>query len=437
MPEKQPNVVVMMSHDTGQHISPYGIETVDTPNCERLAAEGVRFENSFCAAPLCSPSRASCFTGRYTHQNGVMGLTSPRFGLFDLYPNEKHAARLFRDAGYATVLCGFMHEALDWRRLGFQDALNGHGGMNGGGDSRDHAACLDEWLAARDKGRPFYLQIGSHETHHEWDKFDTPPDDSRGVWMPPYLRDLPELRREMAQLQGAVRRYDTVLGAILDVLERHGLAEDTIFVSTTDHGIDVPRAKGTFYDPGLEVLLMMRYPAGGWGAGRVLNEMISNIDVLPTLLEACGIEVPSNVEGRSFLPLLSGGDYTPNDCVFAEKTYHDIYDPTRAVRTERYKYIRYFEVCVLHDLRSATVLRSHYLKDGSLLRTDVEELYDLDADPWEQNNLARDPAHQQVLEELRRRLGRWMRATDDPLLKGPVTSPYYAEKLQEFIDQTV
>jgi len=434
MPDRQPNVVVLMSHDTGQHISLYGIETVHTPQSERLAAEGVRFANSFCTSPLCSPSRAACFTGRYTHQNGVIGLTSPLFGLCDLYPDERHAAQIFGAAGYSTVLCGFMHETTDWRRAGFQDALNGHGGMNGGGDSRDHAGAIDGWLAARDTGRPFYLQVGCHETHREWDRFDTPPDTSLGVWMPPYLRDLPELRAEMAQLQGAVRRYDAVLGTLLDVIERRGLTEDTIFVSTTDHGIDLPRAKGTFYDPGIEVLLLIRYPAGAWGQGRVADQMISNIDVLPTLLAACGIEVPANVEGRSFLPLLTGDEYVPNDCIYAEKTFHDIYDPTRAIRTGRYKYIRYFEVCVLQDLRGATVPRTHYFKTSER-RAGVEELYDLQADPWELNDLAADPAHRGVIEDMRRRLVRWMRATDDPLLRGPVASPYYARKLEELLEQ--
>ncbi|MDH7568760.1 MAG: sulfatase [Armatimonadota bacterium] len=436
MPDR-PNVVILVTHDTGQHVSPYGIHTVHTPACERLAAEGVRFAKSFCTAPLCSPSRAALFTGRYPHQNGVMGLVGhPRVGGWDLArsPGERHAAKLFAEAGYATVLCGNLHEASDWRALGFHQAISGSGtGANDGGDILQHADHLDAWLARRNPGQPFYLQIGSAETHRPWRARGATPDDTRGVWMPPYLRDLPELREEMAELQGAVRRYDTALGRILNVLDRHGLAEHTIFVSTTDHGIDVPRAKGTFYDPGIETLLFMRYPAGGWGAGRVVHELVSNVDILPTLLEACGLEVPGNLAGRSFLPLLKGEPYSPREVLFAEKTYHDTYDPTRALRTARYKYIRYFEVCIFPDLRLATIPRTHYFKEWGL-RNRVEELYDLQSDPWEEHDLAGDPACAPLLDEMRTCLARWMRETDDPLVHGPVASPYFEAQRRALLE---
>jgi arylsulfatase A-like enzyme len=154
--------------------------------------------------------------------------------------------------------------------------------------------------------------------------------------------------------------------------------------------------------------------------------------VLPTLLEACGIDVPANVEGRSFLPLLRGEDYAPRQVLFAEKTYHDTYDPTRALRTERHKYIRYFEVCIFQDLRAATVPRVHWFREPEhARRRAVEELYDLEADPLEEHSLADDPDHAELLGELRGRLARWMRETDDPLLRGPVPSPYYAGRLSE------
>ena len=176
----------------------------------------------------------------------------------------------------------------------------------------------------------------------------------------------------------------------------------------------------------------MRYPRE-WPANRRCDALVSNVDVLPTLLEECGILVPAEIEGRSFLPLLNGsGDFAPNRYVFAEKTYHDTYDPTRAIRSARYKYIRYFEVCIFQDLRLATMTQRHYWRDP-WRRTTLEELYDLTADPLEMRNLASDPTYEEIKLELRRALVDWMRATDDPLLEGPVSSPLYQQALEDLL----
>jgi len=436
---RRPNVVLFITHDTGFAVSPYGWKTVQTPACERLAREGVRFNNSFCTAPLCAPSRAALVTGRHPHQNGVMGLTGQQTGGFDLYEGEKHAARLFADAGYEPVLCGFEHESPLWEKLGFERAISGGGGwFNGGGDTREHAGHIDAFLGQRDGERPFFLQIGSHETHHAWTAYDTEPDDSLGLTIPSYLKDTPDVRREVAEFQGAVRRLDQCLGDILEVLDRRGVADDTLFVFTTDHGIDFPRAKGTCYDAGIAAFLFMRYPAGDWSAGATRDELISNVDVLPTLLEACGIDAPTNLAGRSFMPLLqadAASAYEPRDAVFAGKTYHDTYDPQRCVRTARFKYIRHFAVNIFIDLRLATMTRRDQFATDWRRRTD-EELYDLQTDPHERTNLAADSVHADTLDAMRRRLLQWMRDTDDPLLRGPAPSPYYARRLQELLELT-
>ncbi|MBI5831870.1 MAG: sulfatase [Armatimonadetes bacterium] len=428
----QPNVVLFIPHDTGRFVSPYGYDTVHTPHCERLAAEGVTLANHFCTTPLCSPSRAAITTGRYPHQNGVMGLTSDHAGAFDLYPSERHLSQILADAGYEGVLCGFEHECRDCTRLGFEHTLAGSGTwFNGGGDLREQPAAIDSWLDQRDATRPFYLQMGCHETHQEWDAFEVEPDTSRGVWMPPYLRDLPEIRAEMAALQGSVRRLDEGLGGLLDVLERRGLADNTIVVFTTDHGIDLPRAKGTFYDAGIGTFGFVRWPAGGLAAGSRVASLTSGVDVLPTLLEAVGVATPDNLAGRSFLPALRSQPYEPRAEVFAEKTYHDTYDPTRVIRTERWAYHRHFEVNIFCDLRLATMTRRHYW-DDNWFRGRHEELYELQSDPHSMTNLADSAEHAAVKAELRGRLLAWMRDTNDPLLEGPVSSPLYQQRMAEF-----
>lgn len=432
MRPRRPNVVLFITHDTGRAVSPCGYATVQTPHCERLAAEGVRFDRCFSVAPLCCPARATCVTGRYPHQNGVMGLTSEHLGGWDLRPGERHAAAIFRDAGYDAILCGFEHETPHWQDHGFSAAISGPGGwFNGGGDLRDHAREIDGFLAHRDAARPFYLQIGCHETHHDWSAFQTAPDDARGVTVPPWLRDIPEVRAELASFQGAVRRLDECLGAILDVLEARGVGDDTLFVFTTDHGIDFPRAKGTLYDAGIGVFLFLRYPRGGWGAGRAVDSMVSHIDLLPTLLEACDIDPPDNLAGRSLVPLLDGRRHAPAEAIFAGKTYHDSYDPSRAVRTAQFKYIRHFEVNIFDDLRLATETRRHFL-GVPWIRRGHEELYDLGADPLELRNLVPAGGHEAALAEMRRLLLEHMRSTRDPLLDGYVPNPTHQRRLRAF-----
>lgn len=430
----RPNIIVIVPHDTGRFISPYGAATVHTPNCERLASEGVKFANHFCTVPLCSPARAALLTGRHSHQNGVHGLVMDVTGGFDLAdsPGERHLVSLLGEAGYQSALIGYMHESRHPARLGFES-------HDWNEDIRETPATLEAWLAARDRDRPFYIQIGSWVTHRDgdgegWTAEDVKPDDSKGVWMPPYLQESDQVRREMAQMQGAVRRYDEGLGQILDVIDRHHLAENTIVVSTTDHGIDFPRAKGTLYDPGIEAQMLLRYPAGGWGEGRAIEALSSHVDLVPTLLEAAGIDVPGNLAGRSWLPLLEGGDFAEREYVFAEKTFHDIYDPRRAVRSKRYKYIRHFEVCTIQDARYYIVPRWHMFKGNDWVRRMVEELFDLEQDPWEEHNLARDPAYADVKTGMSRALADWMKATDDPIIDGPVQSPFFAAQMADFLD---
>jgi arylsulfatase A-like enzyme len=188
----------------------------------------------------------------------------------------------------------------------------------------------------------------------------------------------------------------------------------------------MPRAKCTLYDPGLEVALLARWPAGGLAGGATRSDMVSNIDVLPTLLQAAGVPAPQDVQGRS---LLAGGG---RDAIFAEKTFHSYYDPMRCIRTERHKLIRNFEsafaVEVPADIQAGPIFRSNPSR-YSTDRPSTVELYDLEADPLEQRSLAGTPEMEEVERDLGNRLWRWMRETGDPLLDGPVPSPRYRAAL--------
>jgi len=421
-----PNVILLITHDTGRYLSPYGIPTVDTPNCERLAAESTLFENYFCTAPQCSPSRASIVTGRYPHANGTMGLCHADFA-WALHPSERPAAMQFGPAGYQTWLLGGMHETKDARTLGF-DEVDLHFNLP------ELPGRLTKRLAARNRHRPFYCQIGCFETHRPWrgGKGEIPPDDSQGIHIPGYLSDGPRTRQELAEFQGIVKHFDRQLGALMDLIDREGLRDDTILVITTDHGIAMPHAKGTMYDPGLETMLFLRWPGGKWPAGARRKELLSNVDLLPTLLEACGIEIPGNVQGHSFLGLLDGQPYHPRREIFGELTFHDVYDPQRCIRTEQYKYIRYLEkitqMCVPGDIADNGAdleLERRYAGRPPV------ELFDLQKDLWEQENLAGQEAYREVEEDLKARLAAWMQETGDPLVKGPVASPFYYDVLRD------
>jgi arylsulfatase A-like enzyme len=413
---ERPNIVLFVSHDTGRFVSPYGVRTVQTPNFERLAAESVLLENAFCTAPQCSPSRAALVTGRYPHSNGVMGLTHGDYA-WSLHPTERPAAKLFGQNGYQTWLLGLQHETRDFDTLGFDHADLCF-------DAAGLPSRLESALASRDPSRPFYCQLGCFETHRPWHRPDCPPDSTLGVTVPAYLHDGPETRAEMAAFQGTVQQMDRELGRLLDLLDRQGLRDNTILVITTDHGLAMPMAKSTLRDPGIETLLLMRYP-GGWRPGQRIRELVSNVDILPTLLEACGLVVPKEIQGASFLPLLQGQSAPTRDSIHAEKTFHDSYDPMRCVRTERFKYIRYFEK-VTHFTVPGDIVNGGASRElGPVPREGFEELFDLEQDPHETNNLAEKADYGRVCEEMRARLAAWMVDTADPLLQGPIASPFY------------
>jgi arylsulfatase A-like enzyme len=220
-------------------------------------------------------------------------------------------------------------------------------------------------------------------------------------------------------------------------VEELGLTSSLCVVFATDHGMAMPRAKCTLYDPGIEVALLWRWAAAGVASGRVISSLVSNVDVTPTLLEGLGMPLPRNVQGQSVWSELSGGKsngsgYAPRSEVFAEKTFHTYYEPMRAIRTARHKFIVNFEISTAVDVPSdirASPIYPLLLPDLDAVRPPVE-LYDLDNDRWEQRNLADHPEYTAIQADLKHRLLGWMQETDDPLLRGPIASPYYVDALE-------
>ena len=428
---KKPNILIFVPHDLGQHLGCYGMDTVDTENIDRLASEGVRFENSFCTAPQCSPSRASIFTGRYPHSNGVMGLTHDGFA-WDLHDTERHLSGILSEHGWHSTLAGGAHETRKPERMGFDQILPAEDEL---GD-----ACVDFLSGEKGHSRPFFLEIQMGFTHRSRIGFGSKPYDEKGVEVPDYLVDDPSCQEDLAYFQGAVNKQDRFVGRILNALEESGLEGETMVIFTADHGAPFPRAKCSVYDPGLEVPLIVKWPEGPWKPGNVYKPLVSNVDYLPTLLDLLNLHLPKNVQGKSHAPLLSGDrdDYSPREEIFGEMTYHDYYDPRRCIRTEEYKLIVNFSMA--HSFMDPSQswerkCRTVQPENPPYAYHPLLELYDLNDDPLEFENLVGKDSHQELLEDLIKRLDVWMEDTEDSLLEGVPLSPTHKEALQALGDR--
>jgi arylsulfatase A-like enzyme len=351
-----------------------------------------------------------------------MGLAHPPYG-WRLDPKVPHTAQIVAEAGYSTTLVGMQHliERGSAYELGYTSVLP----VAPANEEADATVALLRELARSE--RPFYLEVGFEEPHRPYDFGGAQPDSSRGVAIPGYLPDAPESRQDLAAFQGAIRQMDAGVGRILAGLDELGLTDSTCVIFATDHGAAMPRAKCTLYDPGIEVALLWRWPSAGLTSGRVVFEMVSNVDVTPSLLEGLRLNIPAANEGHSLWPVLQGNPgYVPRSEVFAEKTFHTYYEPMRAIRTERYKLIVNLEVStrvdVPLDIRESPIYPLMLSEFGDV-RTPVE-LYDLESDRWERRNLAGVPEFASIEADLRQRLLHWMQSTHDPILDGPVASPY-------------
>ncbi len=418
-------MVLLTCHDIGRHLHCYGVDTVSSPHLDALAAKGAMFTRAFATAPQCSPSRASLATGLYPHNNGVMGLAHAGFD-WTLSDDVPHAAALFREQGFEAHLFGNQHVSLRPERLGFHE-IHAPGHAQGNATGMTVAPAVERFLEAHEAGRLF-IEVNLDDTHRPY-PVDGEKDGARPA-IPPYLPEGPAADEELRAAQEAIEEMDAAVGRVLDALERSGRAGDALVVFTTDHGLAMPRAKCTLYDAGIEVALIMRL--GGAGP-LVRDELVSNIDILPTLLDAAGAAPPAHIQGRSLLPLLRAEAYDARRAIFAEKTFHSYYDPMRCIRTATHKYIRNFETAFAVEVPGDIQLGAVFRSDPGRYSTDrraIAELYDLEADPVEQHNLAGTERADAVERELSSALWDWMRETDDPLLRGPVSSPRYRAAMQ-------
>lgn len=410
---KQPNILYIHSHDTGRYVQPYGFQ-VPTPNIQMLADQGVLFREAFCAAPTCSGSRASLLTGLYCHNNGMLGLAHRGWKLNDYGQHWVHA---LRGAGYHSTLIGEQHISIEPEVIGYDEIVPV--------DSNHASFVAPLTIKALKEApqRPWFMSVGFFETHRDFSA-PTSVRDTLYSLPPANLPDTAVTRRDMAAFKASARSLDQGIGAVLHALHDFGLTDDTLVLCTTDHGIAFPGAKATLFDRGTGVMMIMRGP--GFLGGKVVDAPVSHLDVYPTLCDLAGAEHPEWLQGTSLMPLVRGEVDRLHEAIFSETTYHAAYQPHRAVRTERWKYIRKFDEYPHPVLANCDDSDTKDLLVAAGWGDEVvpeEQLYDLVLDPQEGNNVVTDPAKAKVLAEMRERLEAWMRETEDPLVDGPVAPP--------------
>ncbi len=434
-PDK-PNVIFITADDLGwKDLACFGNREIATPNIDRIAAEGMRFTNAFVVASSCSPSRASFITGQYPHTNGVTALTHVKKSR-SLMPFYETMPSVLSKDGYNTALEGKWHVSpyLPTGWYGYRERLSGMLPKDFWIQDSTKAVAFIE--ANRDNR--FYLELNYMNNHRRDDgEFyfaDGFPVDPESVHVPGYwtLPDWDEIRLEVAKYYSQTMKMDAMIGDVLNKLDELGLAENTLVVFVSDNGPPFPGNKMTLYDRGTGTPLIFRWP-GVIAPGTAYDGLANTIDIMPTILEACGCAVPDQVQGTSLWPVLTGE--TTDDvhqAVYMEMTDHVYYIPTRAVRTRDWKYIRNFSDIAVGLDQNNHMEWAHRLcelpnQPWKSPRV-PEELYDLTKDPDEQTNLAEDPAYSKIVYELRGMLDRHMSRTKDPYLGAGFTRDYEANK---------
>lgn len=421
------NIVYVHTHDSGRIIGPYGYKTL-TPNLEAFADESLVFENCYCAGPTCSPSRAAMLTGTYPHQNGMLGLAQRGFSL----DYDKHLVQYLNKNGYHTALCGIQHES-GWyldieengKRIGYQEILTAS--TEGYSDpqlvnwDQENADIVCDWIKSYDKEEPFFLSYGMFSTHRVFPEDIDPEVDERSA-VPPYpIAASQETRHDYARYLTSLKSADQCFGRVMDTLRNTGHMDDTIILFTTDHGLAAPYCKCTLFDSGIGVSFLMHVP-GANANGTITDGLISQVDLFPTLCDLLELEKPNHLEGVSFADRFKDPSSESRKEIYAEINFHTSYEPVRCVRTERYKYIRYYDTDYLKINRSnidESEMKAFYMAHGLESQTKyAEALYDLVYDPSERNNLITDAAYSMIRDDLKKRLDGHMKKTDDFLLKG-------------------
>jgi N-sulfoglucosamine sulfohydrolase len=426
-PHQKPNIILIMAEDISNDLSCYGTKGVHTPTIDKLATEGILYKRFYTNSPICSPSRTSIMFGMYqttingqNHRSKIEGA-----------PGLHYMTYYLKQAGYLNFI--------------------GSAVIDIKSDKTDINVKLDEAMfdkkIARKPGQPFFQQIQLQVTHRQandprWqvlrDKKEHPVDPEE-IEIPPYLPDIPEVKLDWATYLDQLEQADVYTKMIIDDLKSRKELDNSIIIWIGDNGRCQVRGKGYLFEDGIKCPLII------WGKGiekgKIVNDLVSGIDLTATILALAGIEKPAQMQGQAFL---ANPDYKPGKYVFcARDRWDEIVDCSRAIIGQRYKYIYNFMPEVPYDAGQAYLEKENVRPILPLLRMmnheklltpdqayffesekEIEQLYDLKEDPWELQNLANDPNYQSVKDELNQKLFHWIRSSNDQGLEQDKTGSW-------------
>ena len=441
--ETRPNILLVLSDDHSvPHVGCYESENCKrfhiTPHLDAFANQGMRFDRAYTCAPQCAPSRISIFAGRSPVALGVTRFAQPPRG------NVRFFTDVLRENGYWVGLDG-RHQHLDGRvkESPHIDEVLQTEGMQSLSSRFDHfirhastkgsnldrvGDRLEAALERVSDGKPFFLYFGFNQPHRGFGR-DHDGIDPAELRLPPDWPDLPEVRVDYARYLAEVRDLDRGFGALIDRLGERGIADNTIVIFMGDNGEALLRGKGTLFDRGIHVPLLVRWP-GKIEEGSTSDNLVSGIDLGATILDAAGLRIPDEMDGKSFLQALVGEESDGRKAVFAERGWHwgpiwrtDGLDFSRSITTQRYRLIynalpnRSYTPVDMPKKDAWRAIQSAH-QSGKLSKLHrrlyfqdprpIIELYDLEKDSYELTNLAQHPSHRQVEKQLRFELEKWM-----------------------------
>ena len=437
----KPNVLLIVSEDNGPEIGCYGDRYADTPNLDRLADEGIRFDRAYVPQAGCSQSRASFLTGLYPHQHGQIGLATWGFRLYrDDTPN---LASLLKSEGYRTGLIGKLHvnpaSAFPFDEHNIPSANFQRKSLG------DYAKFARDFIHGGEE--PFFLSVNYPDPHDPWlaqvEGLPKNPKRASDVEIMEYMGiESHEFKQMVADYYNCISRMDSLVGDLLEVLERSGQAKNTLVIYIGDHGADMLRGKRTCYEGGLRIPMILRFPEVI--EPQVRSDLVSTLDLVPTILELADATAPEGLAGESLEPFFHPGEVEWRTHFFAEYHTHAAapnFFPQRSVRNKSFKLIESLLPNTVHPDYAKTISKLHgdftdqdYAGDLDLNAVIGEttpvvqaayalmrqppryQLYDLRSDPYEFRNLAEDKRFQDVLEDLKGRLNAWRQESNDPLL---------------------